>query len=102
MRVLLVLIHVAICIGLVLIVLLQKGKGAGMGAAFGGSSQAVFGGAGASSFMQKLTTAVAVLFMFTSLGLTLMYGQGGRSSIMEDMEGRQIPAAESTSEPARQ
>ena len=98
MKVLFVLVHVAVCVGLVLIVLLQKGKGAGMGAAFGGSSQAVFGGAGAATFMHKLTTVVAVMFMFTSLGLTLIFGQGGRSSVMEDVPGSQVPAAESTTE----
>jgi len=95
----LVLIHVSVCIGLVLIVLLQKGKGAGMGAAFGGSSQAVFGGSGGTTFMQKLTTVVAVLFMFSSLGLTLMFGQGLRSSVMEELAGPPAPAAESSREP---
>lgn len=102
MGILLVLIHVAVCIGMVLIVLLQKGKGAGMGAAFGGSSQAVFGGAGATTFMQKLTTVVAVLFMFTSLGLTLMFGQGIRTSVMEGVVGDAPPVAESQREPAGQ
>jgi len=48
--------------------------------------------------MHKLTTVVAVMFMFTSLGLTLIFGQGGRSSVMEDVPGSQVPAAESTTE----
>ena len=61
-----IFLHVIVCIALILIVLLQKGKGAEMGAAFGGSSQAVFGGAGASSFLTKITTAAAVIFMVTS------------------------------------
>ena len=99
MKIIFVLLHVAVCVGLVLIVLLQKGKGAGMGAAFGGSSQAVFGGAGATTFMHKLTTVVAVLFMFTSLGLTLMFGQGAGSSVMEDVTGRQVPAAQDATSP---
>ncbi|MFO8091213.1 MAG: preprotein translocase subunit SecG [Desulfatiglandaceae bacterium] len=102
MKVLFILVHIAVCIGLVLIVLLQKGKGAGMGAAFGGSSQAVFGGAGATTFMHKLTTVVAVLFMFTSLGLTLMFGQGASSSVMEDVSEGQVPAAQDTAEPGGQ
>jgi preprotein translocase subunit SecG len=97
-KIFLILLHVAVCIALVLIVLLQKGKGAGMGAAFGGSSQAVFGGAGATTFMHKLTTVVAVLFMFTSLGLTLLFGQGAGSSVMEDVSGSQPPAARDTAE----
>lgn len=69
-----------------------------MGAAFGGSSQAVFGGAGATTFMHKLTTVVAVLFMFTSLGLTLLFGQGAGSSVMEDVPETQVPAAQDTAE----
>ena len=55
MQALTIALHVVVCIALVFIVLLQKGKGADMGAAFGGASQTVFGGAGASSFLSKVT-----------------------------------------------
>ena len=79
------IIHVAVCIALILIVLVQKGKGAGMGAAFGGSSQTVFGSAGATTLLHKVTTVVAVIFMLTSLGLSFFIGRGGPSSIMEDV-----------------
>jgi len=89
-----VILHVCICVALILIVLLQKGKGAGMGAAFGGSSQTVFGSAGATTLLHKLTTAVAVVFMLTSLGLSLLFSQGTNSSIMEDVTPTQAPAAE--------
>ncbi|OQX66285.1 MAG: preprotein translocase subunit SecG [Desulfococcus sp. 4484_242] len=88
-----VILHVCICVALILIVLLQKGKGAGMGAAFGGSSQTVFGSAGATTLLHKLTTAVAVVFMLTSLGLSLLFSQGTTSSIMEDVTPVQAPAA---------
>jgi len=40
-----------------------------------------------------------VLFMFTSLGLTLMFGQGAGSSVMEDVTGRQVPAAQDATSP---
>jgi len=70
------LIHVAVCIALILIVLLQRGKGQSMGAAFGGSSQTVFGSSGATSFLQKLTTASAIIFMLTSLSLAFFFGKG--------------------------
>ena len=46
-------VHVLVSIFLILIVLLQQGKGASMGAVFGGSSQTVFGGRGAASFLAK-------------------------------------------------
>lgn len=61
------IIHVFVCIALILIVLLQSGKGAAMGAAFGGSSQTLFGSPGAAGFLTKITTVAAVVFMITSL-----------------------------------
>ncbi|MBN2419118.1 MAG: preprotein translocase subunit SecG [Deltaproteobacteria bacterium] len=82
MDIVITIIHVVVCIALIFIVLLQKGKGADMGAAFGGSSQAVFGGAGASSFLSKVTTTAAVVFMLTSLLLATI-GKGKSESIME-------------------
>ena len=83
MRLILVLVHLAVCIALILIVLLQRGKGASMGAVFGGSSQTVFGSAGATSFLQKVTAGAAIVFMLPSLGLAFLSGRGTTSSIME-------------------
>jgi preprotein translocase subunit SecG len=99
MKLVLILLHSVVCISLILIVLLQKGKGADMGAAFGGSSQAVFGSTGAMSFLTKTTTIVAIVFMLTSLGLTIMSGRGRSSSIMEGVNPTKAPAAQ-TSAPA--
>ena len=87
------LVHVAVCIALILIVLLQQGKGASMGAAFGGSSQTVFGSSGATSFLQKLTTASAIIFMVTSLSLAFFFGKGATSSIMKGVTSPQVPRA---------
>jgi len=68
-----------------MIVLLQTGKGADMGAAFGGgSSQTLFGSTGAGTFLSKLTTVAAIVFMLTSLTLAYMSTRGKRSSIMPD------------------
>ena len=100
MKAVLLLIHVAVCVTLILIVLVQRGKGAGMGAAFGGSSQTVFGSAGATSFLHKLTTAVAIIFMLTSLGLSFFFGRGGPTSIMEDVGQRDVPVAQESQAPA--
>jgi preprotein translocase subunit SecG len=99
MQILIVLFHVIACIALILIVLLQQGKGADMGAAFGGSSQTVFGSAGATSFLSKVTIAAATMFILTSLSLAFMFGQGRSSSIMEGVQ-TQMPVAEQTSAPA--
>ena len=86
MQPVIIILHVLVCIALILIVLLQKGKGAGMGAAFGGSSQTIFGSAGATSFLSKMTAAAAIVFMLTSLFLAFMFGKGKTSSIMEGLE----------------
>ena len=89
MTTLLTIVHVFVCLFLIVIVLLQHGKGASMGAAFGGSSQTVFGSTGAAPFLAKLTAIVAILFMCTSLGLTFM----GRQQAPSVMQGAGKPAA---------
>jgi preprotein translocase subunit SecG len=66
------LLHIFVCVALVLIVLLQAGKGASMGAAFGGASQTIFGSPGAAGFLTKITTVAAILFMMTSIFLTML------------------------------
>ena len=90
MYTLLVILHVVASLVLILIVLLQAGKGADMGAAFGGSSQTVFGSSGASTFLGKMTAGIAILFMITSLLLT--YTASHRSSSL--MERSKIPVTE--------
>lgn len=68
----LVMLHVIVCILLILVILLQAGKGAEMGATFGvGSSSTVFGPRGPTPFLAKVTVGAAVIFMATSLVLTL-------------------------------
>lgn len=71
----LVVLHVVVAVALILIVLLQAGKGAGIGAAFGGASQTVFGPRGPGNFLSKLTTAAAGIFMITSLVLAIFSSQ---------------------------
>ena len=77
------IVHILACVSLILVVLLQTGKGASMGAAFGGSSQTVFGSTGATTFLAKMTTIVAVLFMLTSLSLAVFAHRKGPESVMQ-------------------
>jgi preprotein translocase subunit SecG len=91
MRIFLISLHVIVSAILIGMVLLQKGKGADIGAAFGGASQTVFGPRGAASFLAKLTTGAAILFMITSLGLALTTAK--KSSIMEDVKPAQTQTA---------
>lgn len=68
----LLIIHVLVAFFLIFIVLIQSGKGAELGAAFGGSSQTLFGSRGAATFFSKLTTIAAIVFMLTSLSLAVI------------------------------
>jgi preprotein translocase subunit SecG len=93
LRVFLISLHVIVSAILISMVLLQKGKGADIGAAFGGASNTVFGPRGAQSFLSKLTTGAAVIFMITSLSLALTTSKKG--SVMEGVKQEQsqtVPA----------
>ncbi len=97
MNMILLTIHILGCLALVGIVLIQGGKGAEVGAAFGaGASNTIFGASGGQSFMSKMTTGVAVIFMLTSLTLAMFWGQPGSSSIMPEQVA---PAAAPASMP---
>ena len=73
MYILLLLVHVIVCIFLIIVVLLQSGKAADMAGAFGGmGSQTAFGPRGSATLLSKATTISAVLFMITSLSLSIL------------------------------
>jgi preprotein translocase subunit SecG len=72
MYVLLIVIHLLTAFVMVGAILLQSGKGAEVGATFGGSSQTIFGGRGAATFLSKFTWGCVVVFMLTSLGLAIL------------------------------
>jgi preprotein translocase subunit SecG len=78
----LTIIHIMVCIFLVSIVLLQHGKGADIGATFGGGGESLFGTEGPVPIMNKITTAVAVLFMVTSISLAYLSAHSTTSSVM--------------------
>ena len=101
MHIVIILLHVLACIGLIMIVLLQRGKGADLGAAFGGSSQTVFGSQGAGGFLTKMTTGVAVLFMFTSLGLAYLSSTRVQATVMGGAEqAQEVEAPAPVDEPS--
>jgi len=79
----LAVLHIFVCVALILIVLLQAGKGASMGAAFGGASQTIFGSPGAAGFLTKITTVAAVLFMMTSIFLSIISTERA-SAVLEE------------------
>ena len=88
-----VVIHVTVCFLMIAAILLQAGKGAEIGAAFGGSSQTVFGSRGPGTFLSKVTVAAAIIFMVTSLGLAVMSKERTFSSTVIDLNKKEsLPA----------
>ena len=78
----LIVLHILVAFIMVGVILLQSGKGAEIGAAFGGSSQTVFGARGASTMLSKLTAVAATIFMVTSLSLAILSKQKNYSSTL--------------------
>jgi len=89
----LIILHVLIAFVMVGAILLQSGKGAEIGAAFGGSSQTVFGSRGAGTFLTKLTAITGTIFFVTSLTLAIMSKQRTYSSTIGLDQPSGAPAA---------
>jgi preprotein translocase subunit SecG len=96
----LVTLHVIVCFVLIIVIMLQSGSAADLAGAFGGAgSQTAFGPRGATSFLSRATTWCAIVFMLTSLALSIKRapGTGNTGSILEDMSN---PAPGKTPAPA--
>jgi preprotein translocase subunit SecG len=97
MHTVIIILHVVCTLFLILVILLQTGKGAAMGSGLGGgSSQTMFGSSGAGNFLTKVTTAIATLFMITSLTLATMSSKEKSRSIIPEEEK---PTATNSSKP---
>lgn len=97
-------LHVIVCVILIILVLLQAGR-EGMGVIFGGGgNSSVFGSSGAGGILVKLTTALAVLFIATSLFYNIITstGRDKGSSIIGVHFGDEVtpPPAPVTTAPA--
>ena len=78
-------IHVIVSLFLIGVVLVQQGRSADLAGAFGGQgSQTAFGPRAAANMLTRLTTWSAVIFMITSLSLTILYERSVKGhSVME-------------------
>lgn len=96
MYILLTIVHVLVCIFLIIVVLLQSGKAADLAGAFGGmGSQTAFGPRGSATLLSKATTISAIVFMFTSLSLSIVgtRNAGAGATILEKTPAKQsVPA----------
>src|SRR5439155_14546574 len=87
--------HVIVCLFLIVVVLLQSGKAADLAGAFGGmGSQTAFGPRGSATLLSKATTISAVLFMITSLSLSILATRnaGLGTSVLESAPKTSAPA----------
>src|SRR5450631_895232 len=88
MTILIVVVHVIVCLFLIAVVLLQSGKSGDIAAAFGGQgSQTAFGPRGAASALSRATTWSAIIFMVTSISLSILAQRRGGvgSSVMQGL-----------------
>src|SRR5215472_14513990 len=95
MYTLLLIVHVLVCFFLIIVVLLQSGKAADLAGAFGGmGSQTAFGPRGSATLLSKATTVSAVLFMVTSLSLSILATRnaGLGTTVLEGAPAKPAPA----------
>jgi preprotein translocase subunit SecG len=84
-------VHVVVCLFLIIVVLLQSGKAADLAGAFGGmGSQTAFGPRGSATLLSKATTISAILFMLTSISLSVMATRGSGASALPDLKRRPV------------
>jgi len=78
---LITIVHIIVCFFLIGVVLLQSGKSGDIAAAFGGQgSQTAFGPRGAATVLSKATTWSAIVFIVTSVTLSVLVARGGGRS----------------------
>jgi preprotein translocase subunit SecG len=102
MYILLMIVHVLVCIFLIIVVLLQSGKAADLAGAFGGmGSQTAFGPRGSATLLSKATTISAVLFMVTSLSLSIMATKraGLGATVLDSSSSKSAPAKKAPAQP---
>ncbi len=92
---LLIVVHVLVCLFLIGVVLLQTGKSADLAGAFGGSgSQTAFGPRGAANLLTRMTTYAAIVFMLTSISLTIVLSRTNAAdrSVLQGTKANRPPS----------
>ena len=105
MIILITIVHIAVCFFLIVVVLLQSGKSGDIAAAFGGmGSQTAFGPRGAATVLSRATTWSAIIFMVTSITLSVFASRRGvTNSVLQGVKSSQTksqPATPATPPPA--
>src|ERR1700689_1671190 len=101
MIILITIVHIIVCLFLIIVVLLQSGKSGDITAAFGGmGSQTAFGPRGAASALSRATTWSAVIFMVTSILLSISAARhSGPTSVFSGVKTTQTKSQPATPAP---
>ena len=87
-------VHIIVCLFLIIVVLLQSGKSGDIAAAFGGmGSQTAFGPRGAATLLSKATTLAAVIFMLTSITLSIFASRRPSTSVLQNLKTQPAQSA---------
>jgi len=93
-------VHVIVCLFLIVVVLVQSGQSADLAAAFGGQgSQTAFGPRGTATIMTRLTTWCAIIFMLTSIALSIMSSHATRNGSV--LSGEKAPQQQQQKAPVK-
>ena len=96
---LLYVVHVLVCVFLILVVLLQQGKGADLSVFGGGSTQTAFGARSATTLLHKLTVASFVIFILTTVSISLVKGGPGGTVMSGQGKAAAAKAAKAATAP---
>jgi len=104
MTILITIVHVIVCLFLIAVVLLQSGKSGDLAAAFGGQgSQTAFGPRGAASALSRATTWSAIIFMITSITLSIYASKRtGTASVLSGVKPSQTNSKPASAPPTPQ
>jgi preprotein translocase subunit SecG len=85
-------VHILVCLFLIIVVLLQSGKSGDIAAAFGGQgSQTAFGPRGAATALSRATTWSAIMFMVTSITLSILAQRhAGSNSVLQGVKSQPV------------
>jgi preprotein translocase subunit SecG len=102
MTILITIVHISVCFFLIVVVLLQSGKSGDVAAAFGGmGSQTAFGPRGAATILTKATTWCAIIFMLTSITLSIAAShKTGPKSVLTNYKSTPAAPAKPGNSPA--
>ncbi len=98
MQAVILTIHLLIALALILVVLMQRSEGGGHG--IGGGGGGIMTSRGAATALSKLTWALGIAFVITSLTLTILAAHGSRSGSVLDTLGVGTSAPATTETPA--